>query len=144
MAFCQLSVFLENKVGALSEIIGILSENNINLKAINIAETSDYGIVRIIADDTRKAAAVLSAMDYVVSASEICIAKVPDKVGGLNGVLKIFSDNGIQIEYMYSVFGLADGMAMMCFRVDDTEKAGRILTGNGFGVADKSELGVKN
>ena len=144
MVVYQLSVFLENRIGTLAEITDILSKNNINLKAINIAETSDYGIVRIIADDTRLAARILSENDFVVSATPVCIAKVPDVPGGLSKVLSVFNENGISVEYMYSMFGLSGNMALMCFRVDDVETADKYINLSGFDLFDASEIGLKN
>ncbi len=144
MIVYQLSVFLENKVGTLAEITKILSENNINLKAINIAETADYGIVRILADDTRLAAKILSEKDFVVSASKVCVAKVPDRPGGLYEVLSMFSENNVSLEYMYSVFGLSNNMVLMCFRVDDPDAANVLINENGYELTEPSEMGLKN
>ena len=144
MIVYQLSVFLENKVGTLADITKILSENNINLKAINIAETADYGIVRILADDTRLAAKILTEKDIVVSASKVCVAKVPDRPGGLYEVLSMFSENNVSLEYMYSVFGLSNNMVLMCFRVDDPDAANVLINENGYELTEPSEMGLKN
>lgn len=118
----QLSVFLENKNGQLSEITGVLADNNVNLMALNIAETADYGVLRLIVDDERKAAAVLSENDFILSVNPVEMIAVPNKPGGLHALLNKMSDAGIGVEYMYSIFGQADGQAYMIFKVDNPEK----------------------
>lgn len=138
----QISVFLENREGQLSEITDILAENGIDLRAINIAETADYGILRLIADDPRKAAAVLSEQNFVVSVTPVVAVEVSDKVGGLHSVLKVTTDAGIDIGYMYSSFGKKDGAAYMIFRVSEPEKLAEALVKEGITPADPEELGI--
>ena len=111
MAITQISVFLENRAGQLSEITKILSDNNIDLKALNIAETADYGILRIISDDCNEAAKLLRNNGFIVTQTPVVAAAVPNKAGGLNELLNIISNEDIDIEYMYSVFGQKDGLA---------------------------------
>ncbi len=139
----QISVFLENRKGQLGEITGILAENGIDLRAINIAETADYGILRLIADDPRKAAAVLSEQDFVVSVTPVVAVEVNDKVGGLHSVLKVITDADIDIGYMYSSFGKKDGAAYMIFRVSEPEKLAEVLVSGGVTPANPEELGIK-
>ena len=139
----QISVFLENRKGQLGEITGILAENGIDLRAINIAETADYGILRLIADDPRKAAAVLSEQDFVVSVTPVVAVEVNDKVGGLHSVLKIITDADIDIGYMYSSFGKKDGAAYMIFRVSEPDKLAEVLVSGGIIPATDKELGIK-
>lgn len=143
MTIYQISVFLENRAGQLAEITGTLAENNVDMRAINIAETQDYGVLRLIADDPRRAAMILSEQGYVVHPTPVVAAAVPDQPGGLNKVLSVLAKENIDIEYMYSVFGEKDGMAYMIFRVGDPEKLSALLTENGIKVPDPSELGVK-
>ena len=123
----QLSVFLENRNGQLCEITGILAENGINLNALNIAETIDYGVLRLIVDDERKAAAVLSEQGYVVSVNPVVTTNVPNVPGGLHGVLSKITEAGIGVAYMYSIFGDINGSAQMAFRVEDPEKLENLL-----------------
>lgn len=139
----QISVFLENRKGQLGEITGILAENGIDLRAINIAETADYGILRLIADDPRKAAAVLSEQDFVVSVTPVVAVEVNDKVGGLHSVLKVITDADIDIGYMYSSFGKKDGAAYMIFRVSEPDKLAEVLVSGGVAPANPEELGIK-
>lgn len=138
----QLSVFLENRTGQLVQITDILSKNNINMRAINIAETVDYGILRLITDNTEKAAAVLSEEDFVVSATKVEAVAVPDRAGGLNELLHIIAENGIDIEYMYSVFGKSDENAYMIFKFKDTKPFEEAVKKGLLKTADKKELAI--
>lgn len=127
MAVKQISLFLENKAGELAEITRLLASNGVNLSAINIAETADYGIVRIIADDPQKAAQVLSENDFIISVTPVVRVNVPDRTGGLNEILEVMAEKNIDVEYMYSVFASKDGTASMIFKVSDTEKLEKTL-----------------
>lgn len=143
MSITQISIFLENRAGQLSEITKILSENNIDLKALNIAETADYGILRIISDDSDKAAKLLRDNGFIVTETPVAAAAVPNKAGGLNELLNIISKEEIDIEYMYSVFGQKDGLAYMIFKVKDVEAFVSVLKKYFVTVADNSDLGIK-
>ena len=115
----QLSVFLENRTGQLVQITDILSKNGVNMRAVNIAETVDYGVLRLIADDSDKAFRILSEAGFVVSENTVEAVAVPDRAGGLNEVLHILSENGADIEYMYSVFGSRESLDYMIFKFKD-------------------------
>ena len=143
MSITQISIFLENRAGQLSEITKILSENSIDLKALNIAETADYGILRIISDDSDKAAMLLRDNGFIVTETPVAAAAVPNKAGGLNDLLNIISKEEIDIEYMYSVFGQKDGLAYMIFKVKDVEAFISVLEKYFITVADNSDLGIK-
>ena len=143
MSITQISIFLENRAGQLSEITKILSENSIDLKALNIAETADYGILRIISDDSDKAAMLLRDNGFIVTETPVAAAAVPNKAGGLNDLLNIISNEEIDIEYMYSVFGQKDGLAYMIFKVKDVEAFISVLEKYFITVADNSDLGIK-
>ena len=143
MSITQISIFLENRAGQLSEITKILSENSIDLKALNIAETADYGILRIISDDSDKAAKLLRDNGFIVTETPVAAAAVPNKAGGLNDLLNIISNEEIDIEYMYSVFGQKDGLAYMIFKVKDVEAFVSVLKKYFVTVADNSDLGIK-
>ena len=103
MSVRQLSVFLENKKGTLHDISNILAKGNVNLRSMCIADTADYGIVRIIADEPDKAKDVLNAAGHVASIREVTAFAVPDAPGGLSKVLSILEENGVDIEYMYAL-----------------------------------------
>ena len=143
MSITQISIFLENRAGQLSEITKILSENSIDLKALNIAETADYGILRIISDDSDKAAKLLRDNGFIVTETPVAAAAVPNKAGGLNDLLNIISNEEIDIEYMYSVFGQKDGLAYMIFKGKDVEAFVSVLKKYFVTVADNSDLGIK-
>ena len=143
MAITQISVFLENRAGQLSEITKILSDNNIDLKALNIAETADYGILRIISDDCNEAAKLLRNNGFIVTQTPVVAAAVPNKAGGLNELLNIISNEDIDIEYMYSVFGQKDGLAYMIFKVKDVDIFTSILKKYFVIVASGDDLGIK-
>ena len=131
----QISVFLENRVGQLAELTGLLKEAGVNLMAINIAETTDYGIVRIIADDEKKAVDTLTENGYICSTAPVVLALIENRPGGLDSLLRLIAEETISIEYMYSIFGSQNGRALMALRVDDPEKLTVLLEKNGLNAA---------
>ena len=139
----QISVFLENKAGELSEITKILAENNVNLRAISIAETSDYGVLRLIADDAEHAAKVLMKNGNVISMTPVSVIEVPDRPAGLSDVLSILAKADIDIEYMYSLFTQSDGKAYMVFRVSDKQKLMNEIKNNSLKTVSEEDLGLK-
>ena len=126
----QISVFLENKSGELARVAGLLSENGINLRALDIAQTSSYGIIRFVSDRQTDAARILSENDYVLHVSEVFAVKVPDRPGGLSGLLDILAENDINVEYMYSSFSITDMDVAMIIRVPDVQKFEKLIEGN--------------
>ena len=143
MTIHQISVFLENQAGQLAEITGILARKGIDLRAINIAETSDYGVLRLIADKPQEAATTLLEHGFILSMTPVVAVSVPDVPGGLAGVLDILAKENIDVEYMYSVFGQVDGLAHMVFRVADTEKLVSVLKANGVEPISGENLGIR-
>lgn len=143
MSISQISVFLENRAGQLSEITKLLSDNKIDLKALNIAETADYGILRIICDDSEKATELLKKDGFIVTSTSVVAAAVPHKAGGLSSLLNIVSEENIDIEYMYSVFGQKDGLAYMIFKVKDIDAFTNVLKKYFVKIANSSDLGIK-
>ena len=121
MIIKQLAVFLENKSGRLTEVTGILADNNINLTAFSIADMSDYGILRMIASDPVLAEKVLKEKGFSVHSNEVIALKVPNKPGALYFALKILSESGIDIEYMYA-FAIKE-KASVIIRTEDYNKA---------------------
>ncbi len=132
MKTTQISVFLENRAGQLSKITKVLSENGVDLRAINIAETADYGVLRLIADDTQKASAVLLENGFIIAMTPVIAVTVPDRPGGLSGLLEALAEEKIDIEYMYSVFSGETGEAKMILQVADNEKAVALLEKHNF------------
>ena len=139
----QISVFLENKAGELSGITKILADNNVNLRAISIAETTDYGVLRLIADDAEHAAKVLMKNGNVISMTPVSVIEVPDRPAGLSDVLSILAKADIDIEYMYSLFTQNDGKAYMVFRVADKQKLMNEIRNNALKTVSEEELGLK-
>ena len=143
MTIHQISVFLENRAGQLAEITGVLAKKGIDLRAINIAETSDYGVLRLIADKPQEAATTLLEQGFILSMTPVVAVSVPDTPGGLAKVLDVLAKENIDVEYMYSVFGQVDGLAHMVFRVDDTEKLIAVLKANGVEPISGENLGIR-
>ena len=142
MTIPQISVFLENKAGQLADITNILSDNQVNMRAINIAESTDYGILRLIVDDAAKASSILLEQGFILTMTPVVGVAVADTPGGLSNVLGVISHAGIDVEYMYSVFGQKNGLAYMIFRVADAELLRAVLTANGLDAVAGEELGV--
>ena len=134
MALKQISIFLENRAGQLAEITSILAENNIDLRALHISETADYGVLRLISAQWEQAEEILRAQNVLVSTSEVISASVPDKPGGLSSLLSVLAKENVDISYMYSVFGKANGGANMVFKVSDVDGVEKILVENGFEI----------
>ena len=131
----QLSIFVENKVGRLQSIIDTLGENDINLSALSIADTTDFGILRIIVDDPDRAKLVLKGMGIISKATDVIAVYIDDRSGGLASVLKVVSDAGIGIEYMYAFLGRTEGKALMVLKSDDDEMAEKVLMQHGIELA---------
>ena len=125
----QLSVFIQNEPGRLLEITEALSAANVNISARNIAETADYGIVRMIVDDTDKAVSVLKSADFIAKSTDVIRLIVPDVPGSINKMLLSLSGAGINVSYMYGYS--SNGEAPMIIRVSDTKKAEEILKKDG-------------
>ncbi len=142
MTIPQISVFLENKAGQLADITGILSQNQVNMRAINIAETTDYGVLRLIVDDAAKASSILLEQGFILTMTPVVGVAVPDTPGGLSKVLSVISSAEIDVEYMYSVFGQKDGQACMIFRLADSDGLTAVLEKNGIGTIAGEDLGL--
>ncbi len=127
----QISVFAENKAGAASDILDILSANDINIRALSIADTTEYGIMRLITEDVEKAKQVLQGQGILVKISNVLAVPIGDRPGGLAHVLKIFKDGQISVDYMYAFVGRNDAGAVVVVKTDDGEKAGALLKQNG-------------
>ena len=143
MSVHQISVFLENRAGQLAEVTKLLAENHIDMRAISIAETRDYGVLRLIVDDTDKAVEALLAQGNILSKTPVTVVCVPDEVGGLAPVLATLAEGHLDVEYMYSLFTHKEGKAYMVFRISDEEKFLALLAAHGIHAADKVELGLK-
>ena len=138
----QISVFLENRAGQFAEITGILAENGIDLRAISIAETADYGILRMIVDDAQKTTSLLMQHGYLLTMTPVIVVAVSDQPGGIAPVLATMAEGNIDIEYMYSLFTHIEGKAYIVFRVAETEKFISLLAGHGITPSAPEELGI--
>ena len=139
----QISVFLENRAGQFAEITGVLAENNIDLRAISIAETADYGVLRLIVGDAEKATSILMQHGYLMSMTPVLVVAVSDEPGGIAPVLATMAESNIDIEYMYSLFTHREGKAYIVFRVAEAEKFTQLLTSHGLSLATSEELGIR-
>lgn len=130
----QISVFLENKSGRLAAVTRVLGENGINIRALSIADTSDFGILRLIVDDPPRAYAVLKEAGFTVSVTDVMAVEIPDTPGGLADVLDILGRAGANIEYLYAFVSKSAGNALVLFKVEDVETAARALQEKGITV----------
>jgi len=136
----QLSVFLENKPGRLSEPCNLLAEAGINIVTLSLADTQQFGILRLIVRDWEKARAVLEAAGCVVNVTEVVATEVADRPGGLAQVLAVIEASAINIEYMYAfAFGKGD-RAVLVFRFDNPDAAIELLQAKGINVVGSVEL----
>ena len=131
MSIKQLSVFLENRPGKLFELTALLAEKGIDMRALSIAEATDFGIARIITGDAQKCALVLREGQFIAQFSDVLAFAVPDEPGGLHHLLGEFNAAQVNIEYMYAFLGGKRGQAYMIFRVTNTEIAEKALVERG-------------
>ncbi len=143
MSIKQISVFLENRTGQLAEVTKLLSDHHVNLRAISIAESADYGLLRIVVDDTQKASDVLLAAGNIISVNPVTVVAVPDQPAGLSEVLALLSEGKIDIEYMYALFTHQAGKAYMVFRTDDEANLIQLLKAHGLSAVEAAELDLK-
>jgi len=123
----QLAVFLENKSGRLAAITKILSDNGINIRALSVADTADFGILRIIVDQTDKAKQVLKDAGFTVGLTDVVAVEVADRPGGLSDVLAVLNQVEINVEYMYAFVEKSGQNAVIIFRFDDADTAVEVL-----------------
>jgi len=140
MAIRQVSVFVENKQGALADVLHTLSAAGIGLRALSIADTSDFGILRIITDDNTKAAFALSEHGYICSATEVVAACADDKPGGLAALLSTLSEAGVDVEYVYAFVAQQKQHAWVVLRVHDNGAAEQVLRNAGITLLSESDV----
>ena len=139
----QISVFLENRTGQLAEITKLLADANVDIRAISIAETADYGLARMIVDDSYKASNILLQHGDILSMTPVWAVEVPDRPSGLADLLNILADAEVDVEYMYSLFTHLDGHAYMIMRISDEPKFLSALGERRIRVMSKADLGLK-
>ncbi len=143
MSIHQISVFLENRTGQLAEITQLLAQNHVDIRAISIAETADYGLARMIVDDAQKASNILLQHGDILSMTPVWAVEVPDRPAGLSELLAVLAESHIDVEYMYSLFTHRDGCAYMVLRISDEEKFITALNAHNIKVVDAEELDLK-
>ena len=136
----QISVFVENKSGRLSDILNVIGKNGIDISALSIADTTDFGIVRMIVNDPDKAAEILKSNNLVVKVTDVIALAVVDKPGGLAGEIEKLKNAGISIEYMYAFIGKSDKGALVIVRVENPEKALAVLKDENVTVVSPEEV----
>lgn len=136
----QISVFIENKKGRLYKLTKVLGSENIDLIALSIADTTNFGILRCIVSQPEKALKVLKDTGFTANTTEVLVLEVPDKPGGLAGVLKILTEADISVEYLYSFVRTKNDSALILFRVEEIEKAIDILTKNNVTILKEEDV----
>ncbi|MCR5063143.1 MAG: amino acid-binding protein [Treponema sp.] len=127
MTIKQISIFIENRKNALSELTNVLATHNINMRAMSLADTSDFGIARIIVDNSEQVQAALERSHYIVKVTPVIAIEIPDEAGSLNRILKILADNGRNVEYMYGFTGRKSGSAYMIIRCTDVAETEKVF-----------------
>ena len=139
----QLSIFVQNKSGKLAASLAVLRDNGIDVRALTIADTPDFGILRLLVDDAAKAEEVLSANGFLVQSTEVVVVPVLDERGGLAALLEPMAEAGVNIEYMYSLIARDAKDAYMVFRVTDSAAFLAMLEAKGLKYVGPEELGIK-
>ena len=139
----QISVFLENRTGQLAEITKLLAQAGVDIRALSIAETADYGLARMIVDDCYKASAILLEHGDILSMTPVWAVEVPDRSGGLAEVLSVLAENQVDVEYMYSLFTHKEGNAYMVMRISDEPRFLSTLGDRKIRIVGAAELGLK-
>lgn len=138
MCVKQISVFLENKPGMLKKMTSVLTANGINIRALSVADTKDFGIVRMLVDDVYETTNVLGEANFIASLTPVLVTAIPDEVGGLDKLLTYFEEAKINIEYMYAFAG--KNGAYMIFRVSNTKTAEAQLTAKGLTFLSEEDM----
>ncbi|MFZ0931475.1 MAG: ACT domain-containing protein [Syntrophobacteraceae bacterium] len=136
----QISVFMENKVGRLAEVTRILAEANINIRALSLADTSDFGILRLILNDNHKAKEELKKVGFAVATTQVAAVEVSDQPGGLHHILSLLQKANVNVEYIYAFIQLSSANAVLIFRFDNLDEALRILKDNNVRVIEGEKL----
>ena len=140
MTINQLSIFVENKAGTVAEITKSIAKAGVSIRALSVADTQEFGILRLIVSDVEKAKEALSESECVVSITKVIGVEIPDVAGGLSSVLELMSVNKINVEYLYAFITISGQHAYVVLRVEDNEKAAKILTENGVKLVTQSDI----
>jgi hypothetical protein len=140
MKIKQVSVFIGNKKGRLALVTEVLKKAGIDIRALSLADTSDFGMLRMIVDDPDRCAAVLKEQDFLVQETDVIAVGIEDAPGGLHRILKILDENDINVEYIYATVAKRKDAAVVIFRVEDNQKAISVLAKNGIALIDSESL----
>ncbi len=140
MSVKQISIFIENKKGSLAEVTKFISDKKINLRALSIADTQDFGILRIITDNPDNARELLKNEGYTVTATSVLAVALDDAPGSMAAILSVLSEAEISVEYTYAFMSSVQGKAYMIFRVDNNEKATEALIDAGIAVINQDDI----
>ena len=140
MAVKQVSIFVENKEGRIKKAIDTLAKENINIRALSIADTTKYGILRLIVSDNEKAIAALEKDGFIVKENEVIILAVPDEPNGLNSTLAVFDEKGINLEYLYAFVSSKTDEAIVVVRLANMEKAVDALNESNVKILDAEDI----
>ncbi len=136
----QISVFVENARGKLSKITSVLAENHINIRALSIADTADFGILRMIVKEPEKAVSVLAEQDIMVKSTDVIVVEISDRPDGLNKVLCLLRDGNVALEYLYAFVTKREDAAYVVMKTDNSEAAIKALTDGGIHVLPAKEV----
>jgi hypothetical protein len=140
MAIKQLTVFVQNQKGTVASVTDILSKNNINLRALSIAETKDFGILRLIVNDEKAAEAVLAENGYLIKVIDVVGVKIGDAPGKLTAALDVLDKADINVEYLYAFMARTEKHAYVVLRVEDNTLAEKVLTEAGFKMITEADI----
>ncbi len=136
----QISIFIENKSGRLAEVARVLSEKGVNIRALSLADTSDFGILRLLVDNTDVAQSTLKESGFTVNKTEVVAVEVPDQPGGLCNILQVLDEAEINVEYMYAFVDRNAGNAVIIFRFDEVDGAIKVLQSKGINILSDDQL----
>jgi len=140
MKITQISVFLENRQGRLYDVCSLLGNNNVNIRALTIAETESFGVLRIVVDKSDAAIRLLRDNQFVANFTDVIAIEVPDKPGGLASILKVLAENEVNIEYMYGFVEKFSDKALLVMRFEDTDFAQQILAKHNVHVVAEKDI----
>lgn len=140
MAIKQLTVFLQNRKGAMVSVTDILAKNNVNIRALSIAETQEFGILRLIVNDTAAAEKILNEQHYLIKAVDVVGVKIGDAPGKLTAALDVLDKANINVEYMYAFMARTEKHAYVVLRVEENDAAEEALTGAGFKMISEADI----
>jgi hypothetical protein len=140
MKITQISIFLENKKGRLFEVCSLLGKHSINIRALTIAESEGFGVMRVVVDKPQDAMKVLKENSLAAKLTDIIAVEVDDRPGGLANILRVFNENDINVEYMYGFVEKFSDKALMVFRVEETDKAASLLVKNNIKIVREDDI----